>query len=485
MRAHAILTVIAASVALTGCAKMPIVTTYKDAEDLKTGALYYLPKTELVLTLQAEVVEINMEEAKCSSFLSSGNFTGRLEAAGIKAPTFTGTTLKLDKPVLTTRAVRDLERAYVVQYPPGAEGRDDKVSITLNEQGFLTDASSSSESKAEAWITTGIQLIGKLIGAVVGAGSASPFVNEPPANEAYCQAALDEIISQQARVKAARETLLTNLKTIDGDALAWQQSAEAARRLEVEAEFLGTKKLSTGTITCYGPPPPKDDPAMPLFTYSLGGGIIPTYAAGWTCNISPEAASIAATSFGIDDVKAGLAAKQSFILRMSGLNTGSVKPGTGDIQPADENNSFVYRVPAYANIELTKVSEKKPNAPTSYGKTPIALPQYGFTVALPQIAHAKSLASEITLDPLTGALRKLTLDAKAADPSGAGTAAGDLPSAISDLVKDKKPAGEPSELETLTAQRDLLRVQVQIARLQAAVDGVNEEIAELAKPATP
>ena len=147
-----------------------------------------------------------------------------------------------------------------------------------------------------------------------------------------------------------------------------------------------------------------------------------------------------------------------------------------------KEQGFYYRIPAVARVSLRGIEFKK--NPTSGAIEPqgtagtqilfsndAVVAQLGIVAALPA-QHAYQTQYAFTLDPMTGALQKLTSESETPDPKLIGT----LESALDEELKaradaKKAAAAATDELALLERQRKLLEEQKKIRDLTRDLGG--------------
>ena len=150
------------------------------------------------------------------------------------------------------------------------------------------------------------------------------------------------------------------------------------------------------------------------------------------------------------------------------------RDGSGSTSP----EGFYYRIPANGEFEI--VAKQSPNPDRRLARSTASIPQYGKVVALPRSTGSVTKSSYVfELYPESGGLKKITVKGNPL-PAGTVSGVGEAVNTLQDAEAARKAASEAErkaeetnerkqteKIESLTAERDLLKLQQEIDKLKS------------------
>ncbi|MEO8275673.1 MAG: hypothetical protein ABI639_05600 [Thermoanaerobaculia bacterium] len=485
-RSLALLTALAV---LSGCTAGHRITRFQPDERVSSshrGVYYALPRTVLQVTVEAKRTETLARgcfEALIGSPVA-GPLAGKLLWESLKfaeAPEAGGAFSVEGVPAVSALAEpdprqifkADLDSSFWIQR---------KIELNFGPLGVLESASSLAQSQALDFVA----------GVVKVAGAAftmdfSPTVGIAPNLAANlverCRPYAEQIVEDREFLESIPNRVRDGL--LPRASADWLLEALDSRIQRNLGKFL-VERESSGTVSCFvrpatraepgaqasaGPPRPTAKPLTEEFDVlkvSASGGFSSGVDAD--CLIPGEfQAARPKVSIGIEnDFSLHLGTKVLADQVVNGLYGARLDLAQ---DPGDEQ-SFYYRIPAVARVTL----ESRPVDKGSVGRVvavrDLIVAQYGIVASLPR-QRAMESQYALTLDPMTGALVKLSSDREALDAKFLGT----LEGVVADRVQARDAAAAAKaeaedELTQLERERKLLdeRKKIRDLRLDLGED---------------
>jgi hypothetical protein len=303
----------------------------------------------------------------------------------------------------------------------------------------------------------------KVLGAV-RAFSVGPSVPKgTPSSDDVCVAAARTIADH----REALGKLVGKLEAgLEADAAA---ALEATYRKSIDANLslFVAKAEQSGTIGCaVRPPTAQQQPTQQRYELLKTAKSVGFESGSGSSCVIPAAfgpASIvgSASTFWLDVLPSTV-----------DLGTNLRQAGVDKAHDRTSANGFFYRVPALARVT---VEERTPAATPPGGTTTIPrsqsdhlVAQLGIVAALPA-QRTYQTKYTVTLDPLTGALRKLSADNDAPDPALLTGTGGAIAGALdAEAARDAEEAKAKDELAVLERERKILEEKKKIRELKEA-----------------
>jgi hypothetical protein len=365
---------------LSGCATTVEVSPLASVKDARNGGfIYSLPKTvlEISVTLHAEVESTG--EAPYSTYAK--------ELFGIEPITEDKTTLRTGAVSITPVGRKDPSRTYYANLKKDPFSTR-TTSFAFTPEGIISSGSLSSHNKTIDYIVTTIEAAAKVAGT---AAAASLKANTPPEIPA-------RVLSAAQKLKALstdRQLILQNASSATPQLL---EKIEAEMN-DIASKFFGSVIQAEGQVVFEVEPRHLEGRSgsdeFSLFTYLASGEI--------EFHRSPQG-KLPFFVTNVSTVKGGktLRGKITSVPQLTDAELATVVQGSS-------KKGIHYCVPGRAQIKVYK-----DGAVQAQLTTPIA--QYGPVAYLPASTGSEKTAMSATLDPVTGALLGVNVDAQAFDP---------------------------------------------------------------------
>jgi hypothetical protein len=398
-----------------------------DTDSANRGAVYHLPKA---LLQTAFTVKLTLRPAlDCAD--SPAN-CARLVLAREDAT--------IEKPTLETFSIPDPAAAFVI-HSPGSFMLKTTFAAQFNEKGELTSAKSTSSNQFIEFTTWGLETIGTVAKAVAAAG-ATPEVDRRN------QKAKRRLVLEQAL--ASLDEKFNKLANGDVPVSEGTNKLEGARKPGTTGDIVGSVAKASSEIDKIVALKKKINDEIA----TLDSELVKTLSIAVACLLDPSSKDTFQISESEGDCPAYAAVRTA--LTAAQVNVKSPLPeltvtlmGLGAKQVTaslmQETHGFVYRVPAWFNVEIT--SENR-----SQIQKILAIPQRGqlavFGIDDGDLRTGKTI--EVSLHPSLGMLSEVKLNGEPMD-----------------LDSVRKLVASATNLATLSSDMELARAQKQSALAEA------------------
>jgi hypothetical protein len=398
-----------------------------DTNSANRGAVYHLPKALLQTAFTIKLTLRPAPDCADSPANCARLFLEREDAT-------------IEKPTLETFSIPDPAAAFVI-HSPGSFMLKTTFAAQFNEKGELTSAKSTSSNQVIEFATWGLETIGTVAKAVATAG-ATPEVDRRN------QKAKRRLVLEQAL--ASLDEKFNRLANGDVPVSEGTNKLEGARKPGTTGDIVGSVAKASAEIDKIVALKKKINDEIA----TLDSELVKTLSIAVTCLLDPSSKDTFQISESDGDCPAYAAVRTA--LTAAQVNVKSPLPeltvtlmGLGAKQVTaslmQETHGFVYRVPAWFNVEIT--SENR-----SQIQKILAIPQRGqlavFGIDDGDLRTGKTI--EVSLHPSLGMLSEVKLNGEPMD-----------------LDNVRKLVASGTNLATLSSDMELARAQKQSALAEA------------------
>lgn len=428
------LIIVVAGILFAACSTMTVkkVTTAAPAKDPGQGIYYALPKLKYDIAITIEKTEFTpsefYNEASPTSFETEiKKLQDRIDY--IKAAK---TTYKIKNIEIIERAVPDENELYFIKFlRNNALFLKKKYEFELNDKGFLTASTNNSEDNTVKFFSETVKGLGDVL---VSTFKAATPAGAPGNGGVYNDLAI--LVAQINKLKNMRLELLSG-KALDSfsnvpvEVMYKNLLNEENKLLEL---LYGTKETESTQYLVSDVDPTLGSQPIFYFSETQGGNLLAQADASYkpvTLNLSSSSALANLTSHN------------------------STRSNTG------RNTGIFYRIPTHV------IASVKYNSKDLLRKETI-VPQLGKTSHLPSRICIRSNEITVGLDPVTGALKKITANGDGLDPA----ISKELLSKAAEIKEKEK--NQKSD-ETIAKEKEIAKLELEIKQkeLEQKLDTLN------------
>ncbi|HTF06176.1 MAG TPA: DUF4831 family protein [Bacteroidia bacterium] len=396
------------------------------------GLYYALPKN--VITADITITRTQITEAPF------GKFADSLLALEYKP----GVTFEIEETKIASYSVVDSAEWYFVDLRKNGVFKKVSVSMTVGENGILSNSSAEVENKTIDYAIETIEFVATVAGKIIPFGNPVAGINSTASEnfqsddkekpKTLLDSALN-VIKQLNDIESRRIELISNTTkaSVSAEALQIMLKELDAKKKELLSLFVGIKKIKKITLRFEN----ETINDSTLFTFSEKAGL-----SGLPASMNIDSAFLP---------KIQMPGANAVTIRFSNAQFLPVAMKNSD--PVKKTSSFYYRIPANTTVQVWQGSK-------ILTQTEMLIAQKGVVKSLPMKTGGMKTKYELKYDPKTGALLEIKMNGEPISDETIENAT-KVGEKVIDVIK-------PDELSELEKQRKILEEKKKIEELQQA-----------------